>query len=40
MPTVVRLFREADSDTLMREALGLAGLCVAILAAMLVPALA
>ena len=40
MPNVVRLIREADGDTLMREALGLAGLCVAILAAMLLPALA
>ena len=40
MPNVVRLIREADPETLMREALGLAGLCVAILAAMFLPALA
>ncbi|MFO1210323.1 MAG: hypothetical protein U1E40_14060 [Amaricoccus sp.] len=40
MPNVLRLLRDADSETLMREALGLAGLCVTILAALVLPALA
>ncbi len=39
MQNAARLIRRADPETLMREALGLAGLCIAILATMFLPAL-
>jgi hypothetical protein len=40
MRDTARMIREADPVTLMREAIGLAGLCVAILATMFLPAIA